>query len=135
MYLMRGMAALAMGLVVVSCNKMDFSGQPQVSTEEAMANAEMQLGVTIDPNQDWNMTQNVQANISVNMGTGKDYTLIVYDKNRRDRAACHQRWQVGNKTNMVEKWNIRQYGQRCPDGIGWCFILRPSERYLPQTGT
>ena len=81
MYLMRGMAALAMGLVVVSCNKMDFSGQPQVSTEEAMANAEMQLGVTIDPNQDWNMTQNVQANISVNMGTGKDYTLIVYDKN------------------------------------------------------
>ena len=78
MYLMRGMAALAMGLVVVSCNKMDFSGQPQVSTEEAMANAEMQLGVTIDPNQDWNMTKQVTAKVNVNMGTGKTYNYVVY---------------------------------------------------------
>lgn len=81
MYLMRGMAALAMGLVVVSCNKLDFSNQAQISEEEALQNAEMQLGVTIDPNQDWKMTKDVQATVSVNLGTGKEYTLLMFNKN------------------------------------------------------
>lgn len=111
MYLMRGMAALAMGLVVVSCNKMDFSGQPQVSTEEAMANAEMQLGVTIDPNQDWNMTQNVQANISVKMGTGEDYTLIVYDKNPFlfDDAVYFTKQKVSDGSNVRLNLNVPSF--------------------------
>lgn len=81
MYLMKGMAALAMGLVVVSCNKLDFSNQAQISEEEALQNAEMQLGVTIDPNQDWKMTKDVQATVSVNLGTGKEYTLLMFNKN------------------------------------------------------
>jgi hypothetical protein len=81
MYLMKGMAVMALGLIVASCNRMEFAGQPQISDEEALTNAELALGFEINPNQDWNMTQDVQANISVKMGTGEDYTLIVYDKN------------------------------------------------------
>ena len=79
MYLMKGMAVLALGLVAVSCNKLDFSNQAQISEEEALQNAEMQLGVTIDPKQDWNMTQNVTTKVSLNMGTGKDYTVYVFN--------------------------------------------------------
>lgn len=81
MYLLKGMVVLAMGLVVVSCNKLDFSNQAQISEEEALQNAEMQLGVTIDPNQDWKMTKDVQATVSVNLGTGKEYTLLMFNKN------------------------------------------------------
>ena len=81
MYLMKGMAVLAMGLVVAGCNKLDFANQAQISDEEALENAEMQLGATIDPNQDWKMTKDVQGTVSVNLGTGKEYTLLVFDKN------------------------------------------------------
>ena len=81
MYLMKGMAVLAMCTVAVSCNRLEFSGQPEVSKEDAIANAELQLGAAIDPNQDWNMTKSVTANVSVRMGTGQDYTLLVYDRN------------------------------------------------------
>ena len=81
MYLMKGMAVLAMGLVVASCNKLDFANQAQVSDEEALENAEMQLGAEIDPNQDWKMTKEVQGTVNVNLGTGKDYTLLMFDKN------------------------------------------------------
>ena len=79
MYLMKGMAVLALGLVVASCNKMEFAGQPQISDEEALTNAELKLGVSIDPKQDWNMTQNVTTKVSLNMGTGKDYTVYVFN--------------------------------------------------------
>jgi hypothetical protein len=79
MYLMKGMALLAMGLVAASCNRMEFAGQPQISDEEALTNAELKLGVSIDPKQDWNMTQNVTTKVSLNMGTGKDYTVYVFN--------------------------------------------------------
>ena len=71
------MAALAMGLVAASCNKMDFSNQAQISAEEALENAEMQLGATIDPNQDWNMTAEATANVAVFKDYGETYTVKV----------------------------------------------------------
>jgi hypothetical protein len=81
MYLMKGMAALAMGLVAASCNKMDFSGKAQISKEDAMANAELQLGATIDPNQDWKMTADATAKITVNETFGETYTVKIYANN------------------------------------------------------
>ena len=81
MYLMKGMAVLAMGLVAASCNKMEFSGQPGVSDEETLANAELVLGINIDPNQDWNMTQQATASVDVNMGNGKAYSVAIYSNN------------------------------------------------------
>ena len=81
MYLMKGMAALAMGLVAASCNKMDFSGKAQISKEEALTNAELQLGATIDPNQDWKMTKEASASVTVNADYGETYTVRIYQNN------------------------------------------------------
>lgn len=81
MYLVKGMAVLAMGLAVAGCNKLDFSNQAQISEEEALENAEMQLGGTIDPNQDWNMTAEATANVKVYKDFGETYTVKVCTNN------------------------------------------------------
>ena len=75
-YLINGMAVLAMGMMVTSCSKDNL-----FTDADAVKHAESVLGVTIDPNQDWKMTQEVTANVTVNMGTGEKYTVAVYDKN------------------------------------------------------
>lgn len=78
-YLINGMALLAMGMIVTSCSKDNL-----FTDADAVKHAESVLGVTIDPNQDWKMTQEVTANVTVNMGTGKEYTLFVFDKSPFD---------------------------------------------------
>ena len=81
MYLMKGMAALALCAVAVSCNRLEFSGQLEVSKEDAIANAELQLGASIDPNQDWKMTADATANVTVNETFGETYTVKIYANN------------------------------------------------------
>ena len=81
MYLMKGMVALALCAVAVSCNRLEFSGQPEVSKEDAIANAELQLGASIDPNQDWKMTADATANVTVNEAFGETYTVKIYANN------------------------------------------------------
>ena len=75
-YLLGAFAALTVGMTLSSCNKEDFSEQP--TEAEAVTIAEEVLGVTIDPNQDWNMTQNVTANVTVNMDYGEKYIVTIY---------------------------------------------------------
>jgi hypothetical protein len=75
-YLMNGVGVLALGLIVASCSR-----DTDFSPAEALEHAESVLGVKIDPNQDWKMTQSVTTHITVNKGTGKDYTVYVFDKN------------------------------------------------------
>ena len=65
-YLMKGMAVMALGLVAVSCNKMEFSDSPQIPDEVIKENAEAQLGIEINPNQTWQMTQQATASVEVN---------------------------------------------------------------------
>ena len=74
-YLMNAVAVLALGLTAASCSK-----DLDISKADIVGNAESALGVKIAPDHDWIMTQNVTARISVNLGTGEDYTLYVYDK-------------------------------------------------------
>ena len=76
-YLMMAVA----GLAFASCNKMDNSGPQRASDAETFSNAEKALGVTIDPNQSWNMTQEVVANIPVNGFYGAKYVVTIYDQN------------------------------------------------------
>lgn len=76
MYLMNGLAVAALALATTSCHK-DLGGF-SYSEEDALANAELQLGVQIDPNQDWKMTQTVSAAITVNGNYGETYTVKVY---------------------------------------------------------
>lgn len=73
------MAAMAMGLAVVSCSHDSDGYMP--SSEEQLANATEKLGVEVDPNQDWNMTGTVTATVSVNLGLDQNYTVGIYDAN------------------------------------------------------
>lgn len=79
--LTKGMAAIAFGLTIASCSS-DITNENRILTEEeAFENAEAQLGITIDPNQTWLMTKDVNGTVGVKLGTNDDYTLIVFDKN------------------------------------------------------
>lgn len=81
-YLMKGMAAMALGLVAASCSKMDGIGDgEQYSQEQVNANAEAAMGITIDPNQSWVMTQEVKADVTVNGFYGAKYEVTIYDAN------------------------------------------------------
>ena len=81
MYLMKGMAVLAMGLVAASCNKNDFDqgayqqAKEQESQEQFMNN--VMGGKSIDPNQTWSTTKSV----SVTVTPQKDGTLKIYAAN------------------------------------------------------
>lgn len=78
-YLINGVAVLALGLTVVSCSK-----DTDFSNADAVKHAESMLGVSIDPTQDWKMTQEVSAYVTVNFGTGEKYTVYVFDKSPFD---------------------------------------------------
>lgn len=79
MYLMNGLAVAALALATTSCHK-DLGGF-SYSEEDALANAELQLGVQIDPNQDWKMTAEATANVSVFKDYGETYTVKVCSSN------------------------------------------------------
>lgn len=81
MYLMKGMAALAMGLVAVSCNKLDFDqnayqqAKEQESKESFMNN--VMGGQDIDPAQTWKTTTSVNITVTPR----KDGILKIYTAN------------------------------------------------------
>ncbi len=75
-YLFNLMALLALVLVVAGCSK-----ENDLTEADYKSNAENVLGVTIDPEQDWMMSNDVTANITVNLGLDQSYTVAVYDKN------------------------------------------------------
>ena len=69
-----GLACLSLGLTACS--------DDEIYTEaDKLQNAETALGVKIDPNHEWRMTQDVTASITVNLGMDQQYTVVVYDKN------------------------------------------------------
>lgn len=80
-YLMKGFAAFSLGLLAASCSNTDFSTVNTVSEEDAVVNAELSLGVDIDPNQTWVMTQEVSAAVTVNGDYGVEYEVTIYQNN------------------------------------------------------
>lgn len=72
----KGVAVLALGLVVAGCSKMD-DVYRQLSEEEAVAHAEEVLDMEIDPNKDWNMTRNGSMTITANAGINTTEVLIL----------------------------------------------------------
>jgi hypothetical protein len=72
------MAALAMTLFVGCSHDMEYS---QPSKEQVQKNVAEKLGIEIDPNQNWNASTAITANVSVNLGLDQEYTLVIYDKN------------------------------------------------------
>ena len=78
-YLLNGLAVLALSLGVASCSK-----ESVYDDAAALKHAESVLGLTIDSAQDWKMSQGLEANITVNLGTGQNYTVYVFDKSPFD---------------------------------------------------
>ena len=72
------MAALAMTLFVGCSHDMEYS---QPSKEQVQKNVAEKLGIEIDPNQNWNASTAITANVLVNLGLDQEYTLVIYDKN------------------------------------------------------
>ena len=78
-YLYYGMAVVALGLTTTSCSRDD-----GWSSAKSLDHASSVLGVDIDSNQDWKMVHDVAVNVSVNYGTGEEYTVYVFDKSPFD---------------------------------------------------
>lgn len=75
-FFLNAMTAAVMASAIVACASDD------VFTErDALNNANKVLGIDIPAGQDWKMTQDVTANITVNVGTGGEYKVVVYDMN------------------------------------------------------
>ena len=81
MYLMKGVAVLALGLVVASCNKMDFDQDAYQKAKEAESRQKfinnVMGGQDIDPNQTWSTTKSV----SITVTPQKDGILKIYAAN------------------------------------------------------
>ncbi len=81
-YLMKGMAVMALGLVAVSCNKMDpFNpyAEQEIKQEEFTNNFQTEVlnGKSVDANQTWATTDAVVVNVTSEL----DGTLKIYTNN------------------------------------------------------
>ena len=80
-YLMNGLAALAIVAGISSCVK-DVDGVNTADQEKAAKeNAELQLGLTIPEGQTWEMSQQIAANVTVDLNADETYTVGICDKN------------------------------------------------------
>lgn len=80
-YLMNGLAALAIVAGISSCVK-DVDGvNPADQEKAAKENAELQLGLTIPEGQTWEMSQQIAANVTVDLNADETYTVGICDKN------------------------------------------------------
>ena len=80
-YLMNGLAALAIVAGFSSCVK-DVDGvNPADQEKAAKENAELQLGLTIPEGQTWEMSQQIAANVTVDLNAEETYTVGICDKN------------------------------------------------------
>lgn len=75
-FVLNAMAALTLGLVGVACSHDIEVVKP--TDADGMKNAAEKLGVDVDPSQDWNMTAQAQAAITVNGDFGETYTVKIY---------------------------------------------------------
>ena len=92
-YLMKGMAVMALGLAIASCSKDVFDPNAlQAENEEAFNNnfqTNVLNGQEIDENQSWSTAVNATVKVSVNLDYNEDYTVYVFgsDPNYNPSAA------------------------------------------------
>ena len=82
-YLMKGMAAMALGLVVASCNKTDVFNpyaEQEAKQQEFTANFQKSVmdGKTIDPNQTWSTSTMANITVNLNLDYGETYDVLVF---------------------------------------------------------
>ena len=96
MYLMKGMAVMALGLIVASCNKMDFDQDAYQKAKEAESRQKfinnVMGGQDIDPNQTWSTTTACNVSVTPN----QDGILKIFTANP-----------IGNKTASLYTMNVK----------------------------
>lgn len=77
--LMKGMAAMAFGLVVAGCSKDVIFSQEEM-TEEFGSNFEANIlnGKEVDANQTWSTASSVPVQVTVDLDYGEEYTVYFY---------------------------------------------------------
>jgi hypothetical protein len=78
-YIFNGLAALTMGFAMTACTQ-DFNYEEQ-REKQILNNAEQTLGFHIPEGQNWVMSSEVTANISVNMTNGENYDIDILSNN------------------------------------------------------
>ena len=80
-YLMKGMAVMALGLTIASCSKDVFDPNAlQAENEEAFNNnfqTNVLNGQEIDENQTWSTAEQAKVSVSVNLDYGEEYTVYI----------------------------------------------------------
>ncbi|MBR1411202.1 MAG: hypothetical protein IJ580_08910 [Prevotella sp.] len=77
-YLAQCLAVLTLGWTAAGCSSDSDDANRILTEEEALENAEDKLGITIDPNQTWLMTQQVTAAITINEDYGETYSVKLF---------------------------------------------------------
>lgn len=122
-YLMRGFAALALIAGFSSCVK-DVDG---MSAEEEAAkgkeNAELQLGITIPDDQNWDMASQVNAEVTVNGDYGVNYIVNIYENNPfiNDTAV------LLGRASVVSGGTV-DFDFTCPNGLTTVFAAIKDEK-------
>ena len=104
--LFNGFAALAMGFAMTACTQ-DFNYEEQVE-KKILNNAEQTLGFHIPEGQDWVMSSEVTANISVNMTSGENYAIDILSNNplMNDVAYVLASGEVANGGSFTSKFRL-----------------------------
>ena len=81
-YLMKGMAVMALGLVVASCNKDVFDPNALQAENEELYNDSFQKNVLggqeIDENQTWSTATSLPVQVAVDLDYGEEYTVYFF---------------------------------------------------------
>lgn len=105
-YIFNGLAALTMGFAMTACTQ-DFNYEEQVE-KKILNNAEQSLGFHIPEGQDWVMSSEVTANISVNMTSGENYAIDILSNNplMNDVAYVLASGEVANGGSFTSKFRL-----------------------------
>lgn len=102
----KGFAAITMGLTMTACMQ-EFDYEEQVE-KKILNNAEQTLGFHIPEGQDWVMSSEVTANISVNITSGENYTIDILSNNplMNDVAYVLASGEVANGGSFTSKFRL-----------------------------
>ena len=80
-YLMKGIAVMALGLTIASCSKDVFDPNALQAQNEEAFNNNFQKSVLnnqeIDPDQTWSTAEQAKVSVSVNLDYGEEYTVYI----------------------------------------------------------
>ena len=133
-YLMKGIAVMALGLTIASCSKDVFDPNAlQAENEEAFNNnfqTNVLNGQEIDPDQTWSTAEQATVTVSVNLDYGEEYTVYVLAENPNYNSTANylgvEKIKSGNKATITiaKPSDLTALYLACVDKKGNYFVER-----------